>query len=128
MNWTKPLLRRKCLQQTVEALSTTPAVRDAGALAGKLAEARGIFKCKRYDCLGRPVCYPANAANAFVEAFPEAGATLDLCPTEEPEQREGWPPCRATTTCCAIARREMHRGNRLGVRAALVWRRAGGDI
>lgn len=81
-----------CLQQTVEALSTTPAGRDAAALAGKLAEARAIFKRKRYDCLGCPVCYPANAANAFGEVFPDAGAVLDLCPTEEPEQRAGWPP------------------------------------
>jgi tetrahydromethanopterin S-methyltransferase subunit A len=78
-----------CLQQTVEALSTTPAGRDAAALSGKLAEARAIFKRKRYDCLGCPVCYPANA---FVEAFPDAGTSLDLCPTEEPEHREGWPP------------------------------------
>jgi tetrahydromethanopterin S-methyltransferase subunit A len=80
-----------CLQQTVEALSTTAACRDAG-LAAKLAEARATFKPKRYDCLGCSVGYPAIAANAFVEAFPEAGAHLDLCPTEEPEQREGWPP------------------------------------
>ncbi len=80
-----------CLQQTVDALSTTPAGRDAG-LAAKLAEARATFKPKHYDCLGCPVCYPAVAANAFVEAFPEAGANLDLCPTEEPEQRAGWPP------------------------------------
>ena len=38
------------------------------------------------------ICYPALAANAFVEAFPDAGAGLDLCPTEEPEERQGWPP------------------------------------
>lgn len=80
-----------CLQQTVEALSTTPAGKQSG-LAGKLAEARAVFKPKRYDCLGCAVCYPAIAANAFVEAFPEAGAGLDLCPTEEPEMRQGWPP------------------------------------
>jgi tetrahydromethanopterin S-methyltransferase subunit A len=80
-----------CLQQTVTALSTTSAGRSAG-LAGKLAEARATFTPKRYDCLGCSVCYPAIAANAFVEAFPEAGASLDLCPTEEPELRDGWPP------------------------------------
>src|SRR5208282_911738 len=79
-----------CLQQTVEALSTTPAGRGA-AFAGKLAQARAMFKPKRYDCLGCSVCYPAIAANAFVEAFPDAGAGLDLCPTEEQELREGWP-------------------------------------
>ena len=47
---------------------------------------------KQYDCLGCQVCYPAIAANAFVEAYPEVGAGLDLCPTEEPGARPGWPP------------------------------------
>lgn len=78
-----------CLQQTVEALAGT----DAGKaeLSSVLREARSIFVPKRYDCLGCPVCYPAIAANAFVEAYPEAGGGLDLCPTEEPEERRGWP-------------------------------------
>lgn len=80
-----------CLQQTVEALATTETGKSAG-LADKLTEARKVFKPKRYDCLGCAVCWPAIAANAFVEAFPEAGAGLDLCPTEAPELREGWPP------------------------------------
>lgn len=79
-----------CLQQTVEALSAT----DAGKheLAATLEKARQVFVPKKYDCLGCPVCYPAIAANAFAEAYPEAGESLDLCPTEEPEEREGWPP------------------------------------
>ena len=79
-----------CLQQTVEALAGTT-VGD-GELAGILAEARSVFVPKRYDCLGCAICYPALAANAFAEAYPEAGAGLDLCPTEEPEERVGWPP------------------------------------
>ena len=80
-----------CLQQTVEALSTTPAAGQR-ELADKLVEARAVFRPKRYDCLGCAVCFPAIAANAFAEAFPDAGAGLNLCPTEEPEPREGWPP------------------------------------
>lgn len=80
-----------CLQQTVKALSETPAGRDP-ALARKLTEAKGVFQPKRYDCLGCPVCSPAIAANAFAEAYPEAAAGLDLCPTEEPQERGGWPP------------------------------------
>jgi tetrahydromethanopterin S-methyltransferase subunit A len=80
-----------CLQQTVKALSQTPAGQDP-TLARKLAEAREVFQPKRYDCLGCPVCYPAIAANAFAEAYPEAAAGLDLCPTDTPEKREGWPP------------------------------------
>lgn len=79
-----------CLQQTVEALAGTEA--GKGELAPVLAKAKTVFEPKKYDCLGCPVCYPAIAANAFVEAFPDAGAGLDLCPTEEPEERQGWPP------------------------------------
>lgn len=79
-----------CLQQTVEALAGTEA--GKGELSAILAQARSTFVPKKYDCLGCPVCYPAIAANAFVEACPEAGAGLDLCPTEEPEERQGWPP------------------------------------
>ncbi len=79
-----------CLQQTVEALSTTDA--GKGALAEQLSKARAVFQPKKYDCLGCAVCWPAVAANAFAEAFPAASEGLDLCPTEEPEVRKGWPP------------------------------------
>ena len=79
-----------CLQQTVEALARTEA--GKGELAPILTQARNFFAPKKYDCLGCPVCYPAIAANAFGEAYPEAGAALDLCPIEEPEERRGWPP------------------------------------
>ena len=79
-----------CLQQTVEALAGTEAGKRE--LAPVLTKARSVFAPKKYDCLGCPICYPAIAANAFVEAYPEAGAGLDLCPTEEPEERKGWPP------------------------------------
>lgn len=79
-----------CLHKTVEALSGTEAGKNE--LAPILAEARSVFVPKEYDCLGCPVCYPAIAANAFAEAYPEVGAGLDLCPTEEPDARPGWPP------------------------------------
>jgi len=78
-----------CLQKTVEALANT----DTGQneLAPLLEEAKLVFTPKEYDCLGCPICYPAIAANAFAEAYPETAAGLDLCPTEEPEKRSGWP-------------------------------------
>ncbi len=79
-----------CLQQTVEALSTTDA--GKGSLADQLSKAKAVFQPKKYDCLGCAICWPAIAANAFAEAFPAAGEGLDLCPTEEPEVRKGWPP------------------------------------
>ena len=79
-----------CLQQTVEALSTT--AEGQNELADTLNRARHVFVVQEYDCLGCPVCYPAIAANAFAEVHPEAGSKLDLCPTEEPDLRSGWPP------------------------------------
>lgn len=78
-----------CFQNTVEALASTEAGR--GELIDVLNEAKAVFARKEYDCLGCPVCYPANAANAFAEVHPAAASGLDLCPTEEPEERTGWP-------------------------------------
>jgi len=93
----------------VEALAGT----DVGQqqIATVLDEARAVFQPKHYDCLGCPVCYPAIAANAFSNAFPEAGAGLNLCPTDEPAERTGWPPLpgnyhvlkyRAPVAVCAL--------------------------
>jgi tetrahydromethanopterin S-methyltransferase subunit A len=79
-----------CLQKTVEALAETQFGR--GELTAVLSEAKSVFVSKEYDCLGCPICYPAIAANAFAEAYPEEAAGLDLCPTEEPIERMGWPP------------------------------------
>jgi tetrahydromethanopterin S-methyltransferase subunit A len=77
-----------CFQQTVAAL-TSGGQED---LAPLLDEARAVLQPRQYDCLGCPVCYPAIADNTFTEAFPEVGSGLDLCPTEEPAERQGWPP------------------------------------
>ncbi len=98
-----------CLHQTVEALAGTEVGRTE--LVSVLTEARAVFVPKKYDCLGCPVCYPAIAANAFGEAYPEESGDLDLCPTEEPEERAGWPPLpgeyhvvryRAPVAVCAL--------------------------
>ena len=78
-----------CFQQTVEALADTEdGARELGAV---LASARATFVVQRYDCLGCAECHPAVTANAFAEVYPSV-AGLDLCPTEEPEVRAGWPP------------------------------------
>ncbi|MHB1845455.1 MAG: DUF4346 domain-containing protein [Deltaproteobacteria bacterium] len=79
-----------CLHETVEALARTAA--GQGELAPVLATARVSFTPKQYDCLGCAVCYPAIAANAFGEAFPEEAEGFELCPTEAPLERRGWPP------------------------------------
>lgn len=78
-----------CLHKTVQALEGTAAGRDE--LAPVLSAARSVFQPKEYDCLGCPVCYPAIAGNAFAEAFPAEGEALDLCPTDKPAERRGWP-------------------------------------
>ncbi|MBI2811380.1 MAG: DUF4346 domain-containing protein [Candidatus Melainabacteria bacterium] len=79
-----------CFQQTTEALALTAPGRDV--LSDLLGRARDNFTAKKYDCLGCAICYPAIAANAFAEAYPEQSESLDLCPTEMPEERAGWPP------------------------------------
>jgi tetrahydromethanopterin S-methyltransferase subunit A len=79
-----------CLQATVAALEGTGVGREA--LADILGAARAVFAPSQYDCLGCAVCFPALAANAFTEEFPEAAAVLDLCPTEAAPERPGWPP------------------------------------
>lgn len=78
-----------CFQQTVTALRATEVGPD---LTDTLARAERTFTAKRYECLGCATCFPAVAANAFAEEFPHAAGGLDLCPTEAPEVRAGWPP------------------------------------
>lgn len=78
-----------CFQQTVASLEASEI--GSAKLGAELSAARATFIAKAYDCLGCPVCYPAIAANAFTEAFPSAGEVMDLCPTEVPDERNGWP-------------------------------------
>jgi tetrahydromethanopterin S-methyltransferase subunit A len=79
-----------CLHRTVEAFQASTL--GVGELVATLAEARSVFTPKEYECLGCRVCYPANAANAFAQAFPEGSRALEVCPAEEPAARRGWPP------------------------------------
>jgi tetrahydromethanopterin S-methyltransferase subunit A len=79
-----------CLLHTVEALEkSVPAIQELGSI---LKDARRVLVPKKYDCLGCEVCFPAVAANALAEAFPEAMQSGALCPTEAPTERPGWPP------------------------------------
>lgn len=85
-----------CLHQTVAALEATEI--GSTKLSGELSAARATFTPKKHDCLGCAVCFPAVAANAFTEAFPSAGELMDLCPTEIPSERAGWPPLPGSYT------------------------------
>lgn len=77
-----------CLHATAEALARTSI---APQITAELEAARRVFAPKKYDCLGCAVCFPAIAANAFAEEHPTEADELDLCPTDTPEVREGWP-------------------------------------
>lgn len=79
-----------CLSGTVEAMQKAAAV--VPQLVPILDAARAVLKPKMYDCLGCDVCFPAVAANAFTEAYPEAMPDTAFCPTEAPIERPGWPP------------------------------------
>lgn len=79
-----------CLLQTIEVLDkAAPAIPELGPV---LNDARRVLIPKKYDCLGCEVCFPAVAANALAEAFPEAMPEGALCPTDVPPLRAGWPP------------------------------------
>jgi tetrahydromethanopterin S-methyltransferase subunit A len=79
-----------CLHDTLAALAVTDLGRTE--LAPLLAEASSVLAPKQYDCLGCAVCYPAVAANALADAYPDAAKHLAACPTEAPSERSGWPP------------------------------------
>jgi tetrahydromethanopterin S-methyltransferase subunit A len=79
-----------CLLHTIEALQgLTPTISELNPI---LDDARRALVPKKYDCLGCEVCFPAVAANAVAEAFPDAMPDGPLCPTEAPTERLGWPP------------------------------------
>jgi tetrahydromethanopterin S-methyltransferase subunit A len=79
-----------CLHDTVAALAVTDLGRTG--LAPLLAEVGRALRPRQYDCLGCAVCYPAVAANALADAYPDAAVGLAACPTEPPGERAGWPP------------------------------------
>jgi len=85
----KKCWRCGCYQDTVSALQNSATINHS--LASLLEEARTLFEPKRYDCLGCEICWPAVAQNLAAELAP-AVAEGNHCATEEPEQREGWPP------------------------------------
>lgn len=102
-----------CFHQTVAALRELPETED---IRDVFSTSMATFEAKRYDCLGCAECYPAIAANAFGEAFPDVGGRLDLCPTDDPDERAGWPPLpgdhrviryRASVAVCTLNSGEL---------------------
>lgn len=85
----KKCWRCGCYHDTVKALQASNTINTS--LGSLLEEAHSLFEQKRYDCLGCEVCWPAVAQNLATELDP-AVAEDSHCATEEPEQRDGWPP------------------------------------
>ncbi|WER49936.1 DUF4346 domain-containing protein [Cupriavidus sp. WKF15] len=79
-----------CLASTLKAMGgATEVLPELGPM---LAAAERVLLTQKYECLGCQVCFPAIAANALAEAYPEILSQAALCPTEAPEERHGWPP------------------------------------
>jgi tetrahydromethanopterin S-methyltransferase subunit A len=57
-----------------------------------VTKARGHLQDRQYECLGCAVCYPALAINALSESGRKEFQELEVCATEIPKEREGWPP------------------------------------
>ena len=102
-----------CFQNTVDAFSGTALAAELGPV---IARSRSLFLDKKYDCLGCPICYPAVAANALADELPEVAQSIDLCPADEPQQRQGWPPLpgnyrvvryRAPVAVCVLTSEEL---------------------
>jgi tetrahydromethanopterin S-methyltransferase subunit A len=75
-----------CLRGTLEQLAELRASGDASPELVQAVElARSRLREVRYDCLGCPVCHPAEVANALNLQ----GATCTTAPVVE---RIGWPP------------------------------------
>lgn len=74
-----------CFHSSVKVIWETLPDDSPEALKDAIEAARDTLQGIDYDCLGCEVCYPALAINALeIEA--------DACPTEEVEERVGWPP------------------------------------
>ena len=84
-----------CFHSTIAALAGSAL---ASVLQETLARAKETVQPEEYDCRGCPVCFPAIATNAVSEAFPEQVESLEVCPTDEPIERRGWPPLPGTYT------------------------------
>ena len=88
-----------CLHDTLAAVERAfPVGRRLPMLGEVVSDARERLVEQRYDCLGCEVCYPALATNALNAAFGEDTVASEHCPTETPEERDGWPPLAGSYT------------------------------
>jgi tetrahydromethanopterin S-methyltransferase subunit A len=82
-----------CLHGTLSGLAATVEALPEGGdpLREALSRVRARMRPQEYECLGCSECYPALAANALAQAYPQL-ETMQICPTDTPVERPGWPP------------------------------------
>lgn len=57
-----------------------------------VAQGEERLEPSQYDCLGCPICWPANALNLATETWPATSiAAENSCPTDTPTKQQGWP-------------------------------------
>lgn len=82
-----------CLHSSLKSIDRAfPEGARPPELDGAMREARGRLTDMRYECLGCQVCYPALAINALNTIGDDNLMSLESCPTEDVEERAGWPP------------------------------------
>lgn len=81
-----------CLHHALEEIRDAYGNALPDLLQAPVGEAEARRSEQRYECLGCPVCYPAEALGALAEAEPERTLAPHACPTEAPAVRAGWPP------------------------------------
>ena len=81
-----------CLRSSLESIQRAlPDGSKPRELSAVLQSAEEKLQAVKYDCLGCQVCYPAIAVNAL-------NVDVDACPTDDVEERNGWPPLPGSYT------------------------------
>lgn len=100
-----------CAHQ-VGAAASIASQEDAG-FAAAVEELRSSLIEERYECLGCPECWPAQALGILTDAglLPDDGGAA-ACPADDAAERAGWPPLagayrvlrwRAPVAVCTLA-------------------------
>ena len=80
-----------CLHQSIQTIErAVPSAERSPEIGLALKAATASLLPVQYECLGCQVCYPALAINAVSQV--SGDTSLDICPTDPVEVRDGWPP------------------------------------
>lgn len=82
-----------CFHSSLKAIEEAFQKDCSESLKNSIKAGNDTLQDVKYDCLGCEICYPANAINILkIEG--------DACPTEDVEERDGWPPLLGDYTVC----------------------------